>query len=88
MSAHDRRAQILFAPEQYEALETLASSQRRSVGSLVREAVDNLVARQRHDRRAAFKAFLTSISLDGQTGMTLEQWREDKTLTDPIFVDK
>ncbi len=39
MAARMRRAQILFPEDEYRRLKAAAQEQRRSVGSLVREAV-------------------------------------------------
>ncbi|WP_168197049.1 ribbon-helix-helix protein, CopG family [Agromyces laixinhei] len=56
MATLDRRVQVLFEPEQYAALEAEAAAAHMSVGALIREAVDERLARRRRDARAALDA--------------------------------
>jgi len=60
MPTLQRRVQVLFDPDKYSALESLARSQKRSVGSVVREAVDDRLQRLTKDRMAAFERLLAS----------------------------
>ncbi|MDR1295155.1 MAG: hypothetical protein LBK59_09430 [Bifidobacteriaceae bacterium] len=91
MSTNDRRAQVLFAPEQYQSLESLALRQKRSVGSVVREAVDDLLARQRDDRVAALTIVLAGgdgASEPALGPLTVEQWRVENEDRDRGFDEK
>ncbi len=42
MAALTRRVQLLLTPEQYERLATLARARGRSVGALIREAIERV----------------------------------------------
>jgi hypothetical protein len=54
MAVLERRVAILFDPQQYDALRKVAQSEGRSVGSIIREAVDQrLSARENHRRAVA-----------------------------------
>jgi len=49
-----KRVEVLFEPSEYHRLEEMAQAERRSVGSLVREAVEKYVLQptQEEKRRA------------------------------------
>jgi hypothetical protein len=55
-----KRVEILFEPSKYHVLEEIAQTERRSVGSLVREAVEKYVLRPaREERREALEWILS-----------------------------
>jgi hypothetical protein len=69
MATLDRRVQVLFAPVQYAALEELARSERKSVGAIVRETVDQRLAARRTARQAAFERMIASAREQDQPPM-------------------
>ncbi|MDR0626718.1 MAG: ribbon-helix-helix protein, CopG family [Bifidobacteriaceae bacterium] len=62
MAALERRAQILFTSDQYAELERLARRNGQSVGSIIREAVDERLARPRSAKLAALDRLLASTA--------------------------
>ena len=48
-----KRVEVLFEPEQYRVMEQLASSQGKSVGALVRKAVEQVYLTSTLERRKA-----------------------------------
>lgn len=55
-----KRVEVLFDPAEYRRLEEIARSQQRSVGSIVREAVEKYVVRPTdEERRKAFEWLLS-----------------------------
>ena len=60
MASLERRVQVLFERAQYEALEAEAAAVHQSVGALIREAVDDRLARRRRDARTALDALWAS----------------------------
>ena len=55
-----KRVEILFEPSKYHKLEGMAQAEGRSVGSLVREAVERYVLRPaREERREALEWILS-----------------------------
>jgi len=46
-----KRVEVLFEPSEYHRLEEMAQAERRSVGSLVREAVERYVLRPAREER-------------------------------------
>jgi hypothetical protein len=46
-----KRVEVLFEPSEYHKLEEMAQAERRSVGSLVREAVEKYVLRPAREER-------------------------------------
>lgn len=60
MATLERRVQVLFDPAQYEELEAEAAATHQSVGALIREAVEDRLARRRRDARAALDALWAS----------------------------
>jgi hypothetical protein len=88
MQTLDRRVQVLFPTEQYQALELLANRERRSVGSVVREAVEKRLSRATHDRRGALARLLASADPPGADGLTPDAWRQIKDQAEPLFQDK
>lgn len=75
MATLQRRVQVLFDPDKYERLESLARSENRSVGSVVRELVDDHLAQAPNERVAALRRFLSMTSED--KGAT-ESWESTK----------
>ncbi|MFD4422481.1 ribbon-helix-helix protein, CopG family [Agromyces sp. NPDC058484] len=53
MATLERRVQVLFDAERYAELEAEAAASRQSVGALIREAVDDRLARRRRTAREA-----------------------------------
>lgn len=60
MSVLDRRVQILVNPEQYSELEREARRTGRSVASLIRQSIDDLLAGLRSSRASAAERLLRS----------------------------
>jgi hypothetical protein len=60
MPVLDRRVQILFDAERYEALVALARQEGQSVGATVRALVDERLARVSHRRAAALDSLIAS----------------------------
>lgn len=60
MPTLERRVQVLFDPVQYAELEAEAAVQHKSVGALVREAVDERLARRKRDAQAALGRLFSS----------------------------
>jgi hypothetical protein len=54
----DRRVQVLFSADQYEALKRLARAESRSVGAVIREAVDTRLDPDRAKRMAAWERLM------------------------------
>ncbi|MCL2316361.1 MAG: hypothetical protein FWC46_04645 [Actinomycetia bacterium] len=54
----ERRVQVLFDPQEYEALADLARTQNRSVGSIIRESVQRTLSRPASAREAALGRLL------------------------------
>lgn len=61
MPKFTKRAQVLFTPEQYKVLIARASGQKRSVGEIIREAVEReiLTDEQKRRRRKAVQELLS-----------------------------
>ncbi len=77
-----KRAEILFDPKQYAELECEARRCGKSVGSLVREAVEReYLLPSREERKAALKELL-SIRLD------IGSWEEAKELILRSYLDR
>ena len=77
-----KRVEILFDPKQYASLEEEARRREKSVGALVREAVEReYLAPSRQERKAALKEFL-SIRLD------IGSWEEAKELILRSYLDR
>ena len=60
---YTERIQVLVAPEQLARLRALGYRQRRSVGSLIREAVETVYFAQDVDRRLAAVERLAGMNL-------------------------
>ena len=63
MAAYTERIQVLVAPEQLARLRAIARRQRRSVGALVREAVETAYFGNDGERRLAAVERLAEMSL-------------------------
>ncbi|GAB3794353.1 hypothetical protein GCM10028798_00800 [Humibacter antri] len=72
----EREVQILFDPAQYAALEAEAASENRSVAALVREAVDDWLARRKGDARSALDRLFSSG--DEAPGLGPIDWAAEK----------
>lgn len=59
-----KRVEILFDPKEYRTLEERAQAEGRSVGSMIREAVEKYVVRPREDERREALRWLTSQQMD------------------------
>jgi predicted DNA-binding protein len=93
MSSLSERISVLVSPEQRERLESVAQRQGRSVGAVVRDAIDSYVPRQRRSRREAMedlfsanapvadwpqmKAEIIAGAIDGDPQEVLQQLRAD-----------
>lgn len=75
MSTLDRRVQVLFDPARYAALEAEAAAQRKSVGAVIREAVEERLGRTRATRLEALERLLASADT---TGAPVD-WVEEKS---------
>jgi predicted transcriptional regulator len=59
-----KRVEVLFEPSEYHRLEELAQAKRRSVGSLVREAVEQLYLQPSREERLQAVERLASQNFD------------------------
>lgn len=66
------RMQLLLEPEQYERLAAVAAGQRRSIASLIRDAIDQVIPAPADDRRVALARILAAEPVDMGTPA---QWR-------------
>jgi hypothetical protein len=83
MQVLDRRVQVLFDQDSYDRLTTAAAQQSRSVGSLVRAAVDEALRTGLDRRREAFDRLMERADQDGAASgevppFTLEEWMATK----------
>ena len=77
-----KRVEVLFDPKQYAELERVAQRDGRSVGALIREAVEReYLHASREERKAALKDLL-SIRLD------IGSWEEAKELILMSYLDR
>jgi hypothetical protein len=77
-----KRVEILFDPKQYAELERVAQRDGKSVGALIREAVEReYLHASREERQAALKALL-SIKLE------IGSWEEAKELILKSYLDR
>jgi hypothetical protein len=72
----ERRVQVLFDPVAYESLRQLAASEGRSVGSVVREVVDQRLSSRRGGRRELAEQLLASAR--GQDQAPMPAWEDVK----------
>lgn len=70
-----KRVEVLFEPEQFRTIEQLARSQGKTVGALVRKAVEQQVLQPNLERRRAAVRDLLSMESD----LT---WEEAKEIID------
>lgn len=70
-----KRVEILFEPEQYRVMEQVARSEGKSVGALVRKAVEQVYLTSTRERR---KAAVDGL-LSEQSDLT---WEEAKIILD------
>jgi predicted DNA-binding protein len=61
MCVYSERTQVLLSPEQLARLKRIAARDGRSVGSVIREAVDSFIDPGLDSRRRAFES-LTSLN--------------------------
>lgn len=59
MCMFSERTQVLLSPEQLARLKRIASRDGRSVGSVIREAVDSFVEAEPDSRERALKSILS-----------------------------
>jgi hypothetical protein len=81
MPVLERRVEVLFDPEVYERVEQLAAREGRSVGSVIRNAVDARLKEQDEARLAAIESIRRRAALDDGPAMTLEEWQSIKNDT-------
>ncbi|HEU4758426.1 MAG TPA: hypothetical protein VFT91_00455 [Dehalococcoidia bacterium] len=71
-----KRVEILFEPLEYRRLEEVARARKRSVGSLVREAVAKYCVRPTEEERRRALQWLQSQTFEG-VGGDWEQVKEE-----------
>jgi hypothetical protein len=77
-----KRVEVLFDPKQYTELERVARRDGKSIGCLVRDAVEReYLLPSREERKAALKELL-SIKLD------IGSWEEAKELILRSYLDR
>ncbi len=72
MAERMRRTQVLFPEDEYQRLQRLAQEQRRSVGSLVREAVERCYPGTSRESRIAAARRIASARLP----LPVQDWEE------------
>ncbi len=77
MSTLDRRVQVLFDPNQYNALEREASAKGKSVGALIREAVDDRLRASTTSKQDALAQLLARA--DSVPALGPIDWHAEKT---------
>ncbi|MDR0627465.1 MAG: hypothetical protein LBG11_09475 [Bifidobacteriaceae bacterium] len=82
----ERRVQVLFGKDQYRALEQAATSQGQSVGSLIREAVDQRLLAGADTERQAFDRFMALAEASPEVTITPDEWQRLKHLELDRFV--
>lgn len=78
MATLERRVQVLFDDELYAELEAEAAALHQSVGSLIREAVDERLSRRRRTAMEALERFFASGDANPTKGPI--DWEEEKEL--------
>ena len=78
MATFERRVQVLFDPAQYEELEAEAAATHQSVGALIREAVDERLARRRLTAKEALERLWARADAHPTTGPI--DWAAEKEL--------
>jgi hypothetical protein len=76
MAVLDRRVPVLFDPERYAALERLAREERKSVGAVIRDAVDERLDRKKVTRGAAWRRLLERA--DARPSVPVGDWEAVK----------
>ena len=76
MSVLERRVPVLFDPEKYAALEQVARSENKSVGAVIRDAVDEKLARRSSASTAVVKAMFQRA--DAHPVPAITDWDEVK----------
>jgi hypothetical protein len=59
MHMHSERTQVLLTPEQRSRVERIAARERRSVGAVIRDAIDAYTAPRVHSREQALRSLLS-----------------------------
>jgi predicted transcriptional regulator len=72
----ERRVPVLFDPRQYDALQQLAQAERRSIGSIIREAVDQRLSARQSQRQAIGERLIASARSQHQ--QPASDWDEIK----------
>jgi hypothetical protein len=72
MKVFTKRLQVLFADRKYRALEHVARTKKRSVGALIREAVETQYLKP---RRAATKSRVARIA---KMNLPVSDWKQMK----------
>ncbi|MDR1153052.1 MAG: hypothetical protein LBK72_11395 [Bifidobacteriaceae bacterium] len=78
MQMFDRRVHVLFSQSQYRALEAAARDQSRSIGSLVREAVDQMLDSDHSAPHRAWNEFMGMSDASPSAMMTPDAWQRLK----------
>jgi hypothetical protein len=77
MATLERRVQVLFDAERYAELEAEATASHQSVGALIREAVDDRLARRRRSAREALDQLWASADARPTPGAI--DWSTEKS---------
>ena len=72
MPVLERHVHVLFDPEDYDALESLARQEKRSVGSIIRDSVRRVIAHPANQRQAALERLFARA--DAAPSRPLEDW--------------
>jgi hypothetical protein len=59
-----KRVEVLFEPSEYRRLEEIAQAEKRSVGSVVREAVDKYVMQPTEEERRRAAEWIASQTFE------------------------
>lgn len=78
MATLEKRVQVLFDPAQYERIAAEARSLRVSVGALIRETMDERLARRRADAQAALQQLWERADANPGPSYSPEQWETEK----------
>lgn len=84
MATLERRVQVLFDPSQYAALEAEAAERHQSVGSLIREAVDERLRTRRTSQQEALARLFARADAHPTPGPI--DWEEEKDLMEREYL--
>ncbi len=70
MSTYSKRVQVLLSPEQFSRLQAIARSEGESVGSLVRNAIEDVYLRRAEHER------LDAVRQLGAMSLPVSDWEQ------------